>query len=133
LPKHRVHKYVLMTHSREGYRSLGRLVAQAHRYTPKKLAALYERKFMTTLAVKATRHKHVDVLQHLIGHLKKQLLPNERGELDELLRDYHRRLVPPVVPVTLIKHHVGCIRFGYIQSQVYLNPHPKELMLRNHV
>ena len=33
---------------------------------------------MTTLAVKATRRKHVNVLQHLIGHLKKQLTPEER-------------------------------------------------------
>lgn len=78
---HTAHKYLLRAHSREGYQSLGRLVAQAHCYSPKRLAALYGRLFMTTLAVKATRRKHVDVLQHLIGHLKKKLTPKERAEL----------------------------------------------------
>jgi uncharacterized protein YbgA (DUF1722 family) len=122
-----------MAHSREGYRSLGRLVAQAHGYTPKQLAALYGRLFMATLAVKATRRKHVDVLQHLIGHLKQQLTPKEREELNSVLRDYHQGLVPLIVPVTLIKHHVTMHEVGYIQNQAYLNPHPKELMLRNYV
>jgi uncharacterized protein YbgA (DUF1722 family)/uncharacterized protein YbbK (DUF523 family) len=130
---HTAHKYLLMAHGRQGYQSLGRLVAQVHRYPPKKLAAVYGRLFMTTLAVKATRHKHVDVLQHLIGHLKKRLLPHERAELDDLVRDYHRGLVPLIVPITLIKHYVAMLEIGYIQNQVYLNPHPKELMLRNHV
>lgn len=130
---HTGHKYLLMVHSREGYRSLGRLVAQAHCYAPKQLAALYGRLFMATLAVKATRRKHVDVLQHLIGHLKQQLTPKEREELNSVLRDYHQGLVPLIVPVTLIKHHVTMHEVGYIQNQAYLNPHPKELMLRNYV
>jgi len=130
---HTAHKYLLMAHGRVGYQSLGRLVAQSQRYPLKRLAALYGRLFMTTLAVKATKNKHVDVLQHLIGHLKKRLLPNERAELDELVRDYHQGLVPLIVPVTLIKHYVAMLEIGYIQNQVYLNPHPKELMLRNHV
>jgi uncharacterized protein YbgA (DUF1722 family) len=75
----------------------------------------------------------VDLLQHLIGHLKKQLTPKERAELHSVLRDYHHGLVPLIVPVTLITHHVTMHEVGYIQDQVYLNPHPKELMLRNYV
>ena len=130
---HTAHKYLLMAHSREGYQSLGRLVAQAHCCSAKRLAALYGSLFMTTLAVKATRRKHVDVLQHLIGYLKKQLTPEERAELHGVLRDYHNGLVPLIVPVTLIKHHVTMHQVEYIQNQVYLNPHPKELMLRNYV
>ncbi len=130
---HTAHKYLLMAHSRQGYQSLGRLVAEGYRYTPRKLAALYGRLFMNTLAVRATRRKHVDVLQHLIGHMKKQLRRDERAELDEVVRDYYLELVPLIVPVTLIKHYVARHEIGYIQNQVYLNPHPKELMLRNHV
>jgi uncharacterized protein YbgA (DUF1722 family)/uncharacterized protein YbbK (DUF523 family) len=130
---HTAHKYLLMAHSREGYQSLGRLVARAHCHTPKALARLYGRLFMTTLAVIATRRKHVNVLQHLIGHLKLQLMPRERAELDGLVRDYHQGLVPLIVPITLIKHYVSMHEIGYILNQVYLHPHPKELMLRNYV
>ena len=130
---HTAHKYLLMAHSREGYQSLGRLVARAHCYSPKALTGLYGRLFMTTLAVKATRRKHVDVLQHLVGHLKKWLTPKERTELGTILSDYHEGLVPLIVPITLIKHYVTIHEIAYIQNQVYLRPHPKELMLRNQV
>jgi uncharacterized protein YbgA (DUF1722 family)/uncharacterized protein YbbK (DUF523 family) len=130
---HTAHKYLLMAHSREGYQSLGRLVARAHCYAPNALARLYGHQFMTTLAVKATRRKHVNVLQHLIGHLKDRLTSKERAELDGVLADYHQGLVPLIVPVTLIKHHVTMHEIEYIQNQVYLNPHPKELMLRNYI
>ena len=57
---------------------------------------------------------------------------NER-ELDGVIADYHRGLVPLVVPLTLVKHYVERFDVGYIRDQVYLNPHPKELMLRNRV
>ena len=42
-------------------------------------------------------------------------------------------LVPLVVPLTLLKHHLVRVGVPYVLDQVYLNPHPKELMLRNHV
>jgi len=41
--------------------------------------------------------------------------------------------VPLVVPIVLVRHYVKKHRIAYIQEQVYLQPHPKELMLRNHV
>jgi uncharacterized protein YbgA (DUF1722 family)/uncharacterized protein YbbK (DUF523 family) len=130
---HTVHKYLLLAHSREGYQSLGRLVAQADCYRPRELAGLYGAMFMTTLAVKATRRKQVNVLHHLVGHLKNRLSAKERTELDGVVGDYHRGHVPLIVPITLIKHYVTMYEIDYIQAQVYLNPHPKELMLRNYV
>jgi uncharacterized protein YbgA (DUF1722 family) len=41
--------------------------------------------------------------------------------------------VPLVVPITLIRHHARAVKESYLLGQVYLDPHPKELMLRNHV
>jgi uncharacterized protein YbgA (DUF1722 family) len=49
------------------------------------------------------------------------------------MNDYHRGLVPLVVPITLIKHYVVRYRIDYVCNQVYLNPHPKELQLRNYL
>ncbi len=49
-----------------------------------------------------------------------------------MIDDYHRGLTPLIVPLTLVKHYVQIFDVGYIRDQVYLNPHPKELMLRNH-
>ena len=130
---HTIHKYALLAHSRAHYESLGRLVAQAHRVRPKELLQRYGELFMGALRVKATARKHVNVLNHLVGHFKTTLQPAERTELNGVIEDYRRGLVPLVVPLTLVKHYVIRHDITYIRNQVYLNPHPTELMLRNHV
>jgi uncharacterized protein YbgA (DUF1722 family) len=38
-----------------------------------------------------------------------------------------------MVPITLIRHYVRRFGVAYLRGQVYLDPHPKELMLKNHV
>ena len=130
---HTVHKYLLLAHSQQHYDAMGRLVGQANRYRPKELTAKYGDLFMKTLAVKATVRKHVNVLHHIVGHLKSRLNTYEKSELLGVIADYHRGLTPLIVPLTLIKHYVQIFDISYIRDQVYLNPHPKELMLRNHV
>lgn len=130
---HTIHKYLLMAHSPQQYQVLGRLVGQAERYRPKELVSRYGELFMKALAMKATVRKHVNVLQHILGYFKERLGAHEKAELLGVFDDYHRGLMPLVVPLTLIKHYVRIFDVGYIRDQVYLNPHPKELMLRNHV
>ena len=130
---HTIHKYLLLAHSPQQYEVLGRLVGQAHQHRPKDLTYRYGELFMKALAVKATVRKHVNVLQHILGYFKERLGTHEKAELLGVIRDYHQELTPLVVPLTLIKHYVKIFDVGYILDQVYLNPHPKELMLRNHV
>ena len=130
---HTRHKYLLLTHSRSHYQDLGRLIAKAGDYTPSDLATRYGARFMDALKTKATVRKHVNVLQHLAGHFSKQLSKIERAELQETIQDYHKRLTPLAVPLTLIKHYVRILAVPYLMDQVYLTPHPKELLLRNHV
>ena len=130
---HTAHKLQLMAHSPEAYRSLGRLVASAKGIPPRAFRARYESEFMAALEHRATRRRHVNVLQHCVGHFRKQLEREARAELGELIADYRAGLVPLVVPVTMIRHYVRRLRVEYLAGQVYLEPHPKELMLRNHV
>ena len=130
---HTIHKYLLSAHHPQQYQVLGRLVAQAHQHRPKELVHRYGELFMKALALKATVRKHVNVLQHILGYFKNRLGAHEKAELLGVIGDYHRGLTPLVVPLTLIKHYVQMFDVGYIRDQVYLNPHPKELMLRNHV
>ena len=130
---HTIHKYLLLAHSPQQYELLGRLVGQAPAHRPKELACLYGDLFMKALAVKATVRKHVNVLQHILGYFKERLGAHEKAELLGVIGGYHRGLTPLVVPLTLIKHYVGIFDVSYIREQVYLNPHPIEVMLRNHV
>lgn len=130
---HTVHKYLLLAHSQQHYEMLNRLVGQAERYSPKELAVKYGELFMTALAVKATVHKHVNVMKHILGYFAHQLATHEKAELLSVIEEYRRGLTPLIVPLTLIKHYVRTFDVGDIRDQVYLDPHPKELMLRNHV
>lgn len=130
---HTIHIYLLLAHSPLQCEVLGRLIGQAHQHGPKELARRYGELFMNTLAVKATVRKHVNVLQHIMGYFKERLGAREKAELLGVIGDYHRGLTPLIVPLTLIKHYAETFEVGYIRDQVYLNPHPKELMLRNHV
>ena len=88
---------------------------------------------MQALGVIATRRRQVNVLQHILGYFTDQLDSAARHELVELIADYGRGMLPLVVPLTLVRHYVRQFAIAYLQEQTYLEPHPKELMLRNHV
>ena len=89
---------------------------------------------MEGLAVLGTRGKHTNVLQHVMGFLKDDLTAQDKQELVALIEEYRQGTIPLIVPLTLLKHHIGrCSTPEWLHCQVYLNPYPKELMLRNHV
>jgi uncharacterized protein YbgA (DUF1722 family)/uncharacterized protein YbbK (DUF523 family) len=130
---HTAHKLTLLSHSPEIYYGMGRLVAGAKSMGRADLEAHYRARFMEALARLATTRKHVNVLTHMLGHFKQLLDADDRAELLAAIEDYRLGLVPLVVPITLFKHHVRRRQVGYLAGQVYLDPHPRELMLRNHV
>jgi len=130
---HAAHKFAILAHSPRHYAELGRLVAGAGSRPALDTLQTYGTSFAQALAIRATRARHVNVLQHLAGFFKRDLADGERAELAEVIAEYRGGFVPLVVPLTLLKHHVRRLGLGYLADQVYLNPHPKELMLRNHV
>lgn len=130
---HTRHKLLLMSHSVEMYRVMGKLVATAGSAEPQALFAEYFGLLQKALSFMPTVKKHTNVLTHVQGYFKKQLSPGEKQELVELIEQYRLELIPLVVPVTLLNHYVRKYEQGYLQDQVYLWPYPTELMLRNHV
>ncbi len=130
---HTAHKLVLLAHSTQAYTRLGRIVAGAKGADRAELRARYTAGFMEALSEMATPKRHTNVLQHLVGYFKKTLDTDSRTELLAAIDDYRLGLVPLIVPITLLRHYVRAHDVAYLAGQVYLAPHPKELMLRNHV
>jgi uncharacterized protein YbgA (DUF1722 family)/uncharacterized protein YbbK (DUF523 family) len=130
---HTAHKLMLMAHSPSAYRELGRLTAAASKLNRSELPQRYSDAFMRALTIVATPGRHTNVLKHMAGYLKKRLDSASKGELLAAIEDYRRELVPLIVPITLLRHHVRVHGIEYLAGQYYLEPHPKELMLRNHV
>jgi len=130
---HTRHKLVMMAHSPQIYREMGVLVANGKGIKREKLFRRYEELLLKGLSLHATAKKNTNVLMHIMGYFKKQLSSAEKSELLETIQQYHDQLVPLLVPLTLLKHYVAKYNQSYLRQQVYLAPHPAELMLRNHV
>jgi len=129
---HARHKLLLMSHSIKHLRRLGAFVADTRKKTRADLFDAYFPILMDGLRLPATAKKHTNVLRHMAGYFKKQRSGDEKGELHDLIMNYHNGLVPLIAPLTLIKHYANKHHEPYLQQQLYLSPHPLELMLRNH-
>lgn len=130
---HTRHKLLIMAHSPALYREMGKLVANPSLYKPVEFQQSYISMLMQALSQIATARKHRNVIQHILGYFKKDITPAEKAELLELTDAYTNHLLPLIVPITMLNHYVRKYDKEYLAGQYYLNPHPKELALRNHV
>jgi uncharacterized protein YbgA (DUF1722 family)/uncharacterized protein YbbK (DUF523 family) len=130
---HTRHKFLLQVHHEATYRELGRLVADVGNRDIERCAAEY-----LLLLMKGLRHlpdpgKHANVLMHIMGYVKEHLTADEKAEMLELIEAHRQKLVPVIVPITLLNHFLRRFPNDYIAEQYYLTPHPRELMLRNSI
>jgi uncharacterized protein YbgA (DUF1722 family)/uncharacterized protein YbbK (DUF523 family) len=130
---HSREKLFIMAHSQKHYREMGRLVASGKRLKIEDLYKRYEALLFKALELKGTVSKNTNVLMHILGYFKKQLSADEKQEVLELIQFYRNGHLPLIVPVTLMNHFVRKYTQPYLSMQTYLNPHPVELQLRNHV
>lgn len=128
---HARHKLVLMGHHPGEAKRLGQLVATLDGRRLQSQADAYIQGVMALLARRTSRARQVNVLQHLASYLKRALDAEDKAELAEVIAAYRRGEVPLVVPLTLFRHHFRRHPDPYIDRQHYLEPHPRELMLRN--
>jgi uncharacterized protein YbgA (DUF1722 family)/uncharacterized protein YbbK (DUF523 family) len=129
---HTRQKLLILSHSPKHYQAMGQLVAGQKGLPVNDLFGKYQALLMEALKLKATARKHANVLMHMVGYFKKELAPDEKKELLDLIETYRKGYVPLVVPVTLMNHYVRKYDEAYLKTQTYLSPHPVELQLRNH-
>ncbi len=130
---HTKQKLLILSHSPKHYQVMGQLVASQKTLSVKALYEQYQTLLMEALKLKTTPSKHTNVLMHMMGYFKKELSPAEKQELLEIIDTFRKGYVPLVVPITLMNHYVRKYDQSYLREQAYLNPHPMELQLRNHV
>jgi uncharacterized protein YbgA (DUF1722 family)/uncharacterized protein YbbK (DUF523 family) len=130
---HSRQKMAILAHSRIHYQRLGQLVAGSGKAPMKRILNEYASMYMEALKQKATTKKHANVLFHLMGYFKKNIDTTDKSELVQCIEDYRKGLLPLIVPITLLQHHLKHHPVPWVSEQTYLNPYPAELMLRNHV
>ena len=116
---HTRHKFMLLAHCEETYRSVGRLIAQIGNKNLNAIADEYIAMLMTGLRKPTSRGKHTNVLEHLVGYFKRDLDKHDKSELRELIRNYHAGQIPRVVPLTMLKHHLRKLPGSYLHQQYY--------------
>lgn len=129
---HADHKLLLMAHGAAPLGEMGRLVAAVKDLPLPEAFRRYLELLMRALEQAATVKKNANVLMHALGYFKKDLSRDEKHELLEVIDSYRGEHVPLIVPITLINHFVRKFGCAYLARQVYLNPHPIDLKLRNH-
>jgi uncharacterized protein YbgA (DUF1722 family)/uncharacterized protein YbbK (DUF523 family) len=130
---HTRNKLLLLAHSPQHHRQMGKLVAAGKELPLRELYARYQDIFLEALRLKTTNKKHTNVLMHMLGYFKEQLSAAEKQEMLELIEQYRLESLPLVVPMTMMSHYVRKYDETYLKEQTYLQPHPAELHLRNHV
>lgn len=130
---HSAHKMLLRAHDEAGYQRLGKWVANGDGLELATLLENYGRDFRATLAHLCAPKRHMNVLQHARGYLKDCLEAPEKRQIDLAIEDYRQGLLPLIVPISLVR--IQAVQHGvtYLRGQLYFDPHPKELMLRNRI
>lgn len=128
---HSRYKLLLLAHSQQQYRELGRFVAVIDQWDDLELYFNeYRQRLMTLMSHHATRRNHTNVLMHVQGYFRPHLNGRQRQELAELIDRYRQGTQPLLAPVTLLKHYLAEYPDGYLEQQRYFDPFPEALRLR---
>lgn len=127
------YKYQVMVHHVPSYFSIGRYLSNLSGRDINTSSDEFFRLFMEALTHHATRRGNTNVIMHLRGYLKEHLNTQDKHELSQLIDSYKAGMVPLVVPLTLLKHHLLKLDNPYLKSQTFWSPHPERLGLRNHI
>jgi uncharacterized protein YbbK (DUF523 family)/uncharacterized protein YbgA (DUF1722 family) len=127
---HAAHELTLLAHAPQAWHRLARLVARAAGQPREAVERRYADIFMTALEVPTTRRRHVKVLQHAAGRLSKLLDRSSKAELASAIDAYRQGAATLDLPMAAIRRAVRIYDVPYLARQVYLYPHPKELLLR---
>ena len=128
---HTAHKILLSTHDDALYREAGRVVAGAGKRSLEATLDEYGALFQACLRRPAGRGRHVNALQHLLGHLGQALPGPERQRISEAIEEYRAGTLPLMAPVSLLRFLFTQHGLDWPLAQVYLAPFPKELAVRS--
>lgn len=113
------YKYLIMSRHIASYQEIGSLLATANKQN---LPAVAQRVFelmQHALAIPATQGGNVNALLHISGYLKKQLAPEEKQNLRDVIAQYGRGDVELEKPVALLRLYFERFPNPYIEQQLF--------------
>lgn len=126
-------KLQLEAHVPGSYEDIAELFKQASSLSYEELCAQYLARFMEVMQKPATIAQHFAAFKQVFEAIKPEVEPGVVKELARTLQDYRQAVLPLSVPLMLLRHYVRIQENGLLDGQTYLEPGPRELLLRPQV
>jgi len=126
---HSREKMLLLAHDRPGYDQLGLLVAGAGAQPSDEIERAYRRLYMLTLAEPTSRGRHVNVLQHLAGHVRGRLPAAKTQGLQAAIEAYQQGDTNRQNVLHILRKLARESESPWVARQHYLAPCPDDLLL----
>lgn len=123
---HRRYKYLIMAHSQQKLKEMGRTVANASKSLPDSLQT-YQALFLQMLKKRPSKGQHINVLLHIMGHISDKINDTEKRHFFELVENYKRGHETLYTLLEILRTWAYLFGEEYLFDQVYLEPYPKDL------
>lgn len=122
------HKYLLMAYHQAHQKSLGKLVANHEKRPIEEVFVSYEGLLKKALANPLKHGRNTNMLLHIFGYFKDDLLAEEKSYFLDLLTQYNDKKVPFSVPLSLLGAWVIRYDESYLKGQSIFEPFPKGII-----
>lgn len=128
---HARYKYLLMAHSQQLARNMGRFLANSQQVSLEQRCHEYQVQLMQCLGKHATRKGHSNALQHMLGYLRGTVSADARQLLAKSIEQFRHGHQPLHVPLGLLHHYAAQLERDYLSQQQYFSPYPAQLYPAN--
>jgi len=125
---HSRNKLLFISYSQSKAEMLGNITANHEHKNIREAMKLYFQTMTELFQYPARRPSIINVLEHAVGGVLKELSPQEKRFFSKSVLDYREKKVPLSVPLNLL--HSWALRFDteYLLMQTFTEPYPSALM-----
>lgn len=122
------HKYLLMAYHQSLQKTLGKIVANHEHHNIDQALEEYEVNLKKALMNPLKHGRNTNMLLHIFGYFKDDLLAEEKVYFLDLLSQYNDKKVPFSVPLSLLGAWVIRYHEHYLKGQSIFEPFPKAII-----
>lgn len=125
---HSENKYLLMAYHQGNQKLLGKIVANHEKKAIEIVIEDYQAVLKKCFSNALRRGRNINMLMHLFGYFKSDLITEEKAYFLEILEQYSAKEIPFRVPLTII--YAWAIRYDkdYLKSQTIFSPYPHGIL-----
>jgi len=125
---HASYKYLLMGYNQTKLRMLGKIVANQDKKTLNEVFNFYKTEFNKALYGVPKRNSMINVLEHIMGGMKKQISSGEKQFFLNSIEEYRDERIPLSAVLYILRTWITRFEVDYLLKQALFEPYPIELI-----